>query len=308
MVERSRSASRARASGDRPTSVRRRGRCAGPLEAARGLADARDDARLSPASAQARLTGPEPGRASGPWALSRASSRAYRARYELDGPGMNRTALIRVVSALAVVSALTACAGGSPGSDSVATPDRSRSQPPTALPVTAADARAKELLIDAADLPSGWRDSSPPGAGFRMTVCGVDLEPAEPVGRAKARWAVSPVGPFLYEYVRVHSDAEVPARVVSELTAALPTCREFTTRGESPTSPEATFSLDALKVEALPRDSVAWRMVPKTGSPVIQDVVLVARAETLVALLSASLNGPPDPAVLAAALSALERR
>ena len=141
-----------------------------------------------------------------------------------------------------------------------------------------------------------------------MTVCGVDLEPEEPTATQQVRFARTAVGPFLYQYVREYAPAGPPGQVTSALAEALPGCTMFTTRGDAPGSPEASFSLAQLAVADLPAGSVAWRMTPRTDNPITQDVVLIPRGDTLVAFLSASLGTEPDPAVLEAAIDALPVR
>lgn len=165
--------------------------------------------------------------------------------------------------------------------------------------------QARALLITAEDLPAGWRDSNPPSSAFRMTVCGVDTEPVEPVDIAQTRFAETAVGPFLYEYVRTYDDASTPAQVTEDLAAALPGCTEFSTRGTAPDSPEAHFDLEQIEVPNLPQGAVAWRMTPQTEAPMVQDVVFIPTGTSLVAFLSASLGEAPDPAVLEAAVDAL---
>lgn len=166
--------------------------------------------------------------------------------------------------------------------------------------------RAGELLIGAGDLPEGWRDSNPPSSDFRMTVCDVDTEPTPPVDVAQVRFAQTAVGPFLYQYVREYPSAQAPQQVIDALAQALPGCTEFSTRGSAPDSPQASFEVAEPALSQMPDNAVAWRMTPKTENPIIQDVVFAARGTALIAFLSASVGDDPDPAVLEAALTALD--
>jgi hypothetical protein len=164
-----------------------------------------------------------------------------------------------------------------------------------------------DRYISSGDLPKGWRDSNPPGPGFKQLVCGVDIEPVEPVDGGAIRFAQSGLGPFLVEHVRIHEDVSTPAGVVRELRAALPGCTSYETKGNKPDSPTVRFTVEPLTVKGLPDNAVAWRQTATSGAGVTTDMVLVADDEALVAFVSHALQGPPEPDVLEAAVRALDR-
>ena len=157
------------------------------------------------------------------------------------GVGTRGARLVGTTLAVAGMLLMTAC-----GDDVVSTPQSSVTGAPgsgtaSATPSTpggdaALEARAKAHFIPLTALGEGWRESQPPPPGFGLTVCGVDIEPEQPAGSARQRFARSGVGPFVAQYVQAHRDG-LAAEVVTALKAALPTCTTFETRGESPTSP-----------------------------------------------------------------------
>lgn len=168
----------------------------------------------------------------------------------------------------------------------------------------AQDRRVSERYISADDLPGEWRASDPPGAGFRQQVCGVDIEPAEPVDGGAIRYSQGSLGPFLAQHVRIHEDPSTPRAVVTELKGALPGCTSYETKGNRPDSPTVRFDVEPLTVAGLPDNGVAWRQTATTGSRVTTDMVLVADDEALVAFVSYRLQEPPEPQVLEDAVAA----
>jgi len=195
------------------------------------------------------------------------------------------TVLALVVCLLTLT--LAAC-GGTPG-------------PAPAAPAVPPD----HFRVAAERLPAGWRTSEPSEDGYRTTFCGVDLEPVAPVGSAHYRFARSPVGPFLEQYVRSYT-ASTAAEVVGAVQAALPGCRESEAAGDED-SPAVRFSVEPLSLPsdgASGPDTVAWRQQP-AGGGVVNDVVLTRRGTTAVLLVAYGLRDEPDPAVLTAALAAV---
>jgi|GEM_PF-1717044 len=175
---------------------------------------------------------------------------------------------------------------------------------------------ATPLLVPTSALPSGWtatkaRDTR----GYRMTVCGVDLEPTEPVDGAQQNWQRSIAGPYLEQHVRVYPDATA-TKVVAALGKKIPDCRSYTAKDAKGKS---TFAVEKLTLKGAPSGTVAWRQkvplfVPVAGatpsaSPtmrsveVVQDVA-VRRVGAAVVLLNAyAVEKNPDDAVLVTALS-----
>ncbi len=166
------------------------------------------------------------------------------------------------------------------------------------------EARAKSRFIPLTALGEGWRESQPPQPGFGLTVCGVDIEPEQPLGSARQRFTKSAVGPFVAQYVQAHREG-LADEVVMALQAALPTCTTFETRGESPTSPVTRFDIETVDVGSVPGDAVIWRMTSQGDQPVTQDVALVADGDVLIGVVSYEAGGPPDPAVVSAAVAAI---
>jgi len=179
------------------------------------------------------------------------------------------------------------------------------SAPPTASGSDAElEARATSRFIPLTALGEGWRESQPPPPGFGLTVCGVDIEPEEPLGSARQRFTKSAVGPFVAQYVQAHREG-LADEVVRALQAALPTCTTFETRGESPTSPVTRFDIEPVDVGSVPGDTVVWRMTSQGEQPITQDVALVADGEFLIGVVSYVAGGPPDPAVVSSAVAAI---
>lgn len=175
---------------------------------------------------------------------------------------------------------------------------------------------ATPLLVPTSVLPSGWtatkaRDTR----GYRMTVCGVDLEPTEPVDGAQQNWQASIAGPYLEQHVRVYPDATA-TKVVAELAKKIPGCTTYTAKDGKGTS---TFAVEKLALKGAPSGTVAWRQkvplyVPVAGATpsapptlrrveVVQDVA-VRRVGAAVVLLNAyAVEKNPDDAVLVTALT-----
>lgn len=187
---------------------------------------------------------------------------------------------------------------------------------------------ARTLVLGDKAVPAGWQDSTPrETGGYRMTVCGVDLEPSAPLDGAQKRWQYSANGPFLEEHVRVYSGGTARA-VVGALQRAIPRCTQYTTT-DGQTS--ATYRVERLAVPGADAGVVTWRQrltlpapqpaattatspatapVPTatatTAAPVlIQDVAVTRRGSSVVLLASYSVNTPPQPEVLATAVRAL---
>lgn len=231
----------------------------------------------------------------GPWAHAVAATPPYGGRMKRQQRRASRLQsrthrwAVRGIGAVAAVSVLAACGSGGPA-------PKATQQEPTARPA--------DFLLDAADLPSGWRDSNSQGVDYRVTVCGVDLEPEPPAYATSVRYSKGPLGPFLEQHVRVYR-SDVTGPVITKLRAALPTCTQYQARGTSPQSKTATFSVEPLTVKGAPEDSVAWRQTSQGELPVTSDLLLTRRGTTAVLLMSYALKAKPDPAVLEAAVASL---
>ncbi|WP_435743830.1 hypothetical protein [Nocardioides sp. SYSU DS0663] len=197
--------------------------------------------------------------------------------------------LSRPLAALLGVSILLSSCGTGEGERGVA------EEPPL---------RSTDLLISADDLPPGWSDSNSQGLDYRVEVCGVDLEPEDPVRATSIRFSRGPLGPFLEQHVRVYR-SDVASGVVANLRAALTDCTEYAATGSRPDSPEARFAVEPLTVDGAPAESVAWRQTSQGDLPVTADVLLVPRGDAAVLLMSYALRATPDPEVLANAVAAL---
>jgi hypothetical protein len=184
--------------------------------------------------------------------------------------------------------ALTACGGSSEAA-------------PPATPIPSAHYR-----VPVESLPADWRTSNTDDDDFRITVCGVDLEPTAPVDFAHYRFAKGPVGPFLEQHVRSYA-ANTAAEVIEAIRAALPGCREYETAGEGD-HPAVRFAVEPLKLSgaaATAPDTVSWRQKPVDGSGVANDVVLTRRGTTVVLLVAYSVRNGPDRDALTSALAAV---
>lgn len=193
---------------------------------------------------------------------------------------------------LGLVAACGACGGASPGGSVTGAP----AEP---------ELRSTDLLITTDALPDGWRDSNAPGVDYRVSVCGVDLEPQPPVRATSVRFSRGPLGPFLEQHVRVYDDDGVAARVAGQLRESLPGCASYDAGGSAPGSPAATFTVEPLTVAGAPDGSVAWRQVAQGDLPITSDLVLVPRGPAAVVLMSYAIRDVPDPRVLEQAVAAL---
>lgn len=224
--------------------------------------------------------------------------------------GMATGRLIGVGVLMAGVLTMAGC-GDDNVNPSAATPTRAGStgtpspdESPSSIAPSDLEGRAKALFISAEDLGPSWRLSQPPQPGFGLTVCGVDIEPEDPIGSTRQRLAQSAVGPFLAQHVQAHRDG-LATEVVDRLRAALPGCSRFETKGESAASPVTSFVIDPVDFAAVPGDAVVWRMTSQGDRAVTQDVALVARGEFLVGFVSYAAGNPPDPTVITTAVAAL---
>ncbi|MEZ0577359.1 sensor domain-containing protein [Nocardioides sp. MH1] len=195
------------------------------------------------------------------------------------------------LAALAAAAALTAC--GSPGDLMKDSGDDD------------GGLRTSDLLITKAALPQGWRDSNSQGLDYRTTVCGVDIEPQEPVRATSIRFAKGPLGPFLEQHVRIYDTDAAATDVIAALRDALPGCHGYTTTGTASGSPTATFRVEPLTVAGAPPDSVAWRQTSQGDLPITADVLLVRRGTAAVLLMSYVLRGRPEADVLTSAAAAV---
>lgn len=202
----------------------------------------------------------------------------------------------------ALVLAMSGC-GDQPATTPDATP---QSTPATSSSSSDARRAVTDRYISSDDLPGTWRDSDPPGAGFKQLVCDVDIEPKKPVNGGAVRFSQGGLGPFLAQHVRIHASAGTPAAVVNELSAALPDCASYETKGDKSGSPTVRFDVEPLTVTGLPDDAVAWRQTASSGKSVVTDMVLIADGDALVAFVSYGLQGPPDAKVLEQAVAAFE--
>lgn len=165
-------------------------------------------------------------------------------------------------------------------------------------------ARSTDFLITSEALPTGWGDSNSQGIDYRLEVCGVDIEPKNPVRATSVRFSEGPLGPFLEQHVRIY-DSDVVTDVIAKLRDALPGCTEYSAKGSRPDSPEARFVVEPLTVEGAPDDSVAWRQTSQDDLPITADLLLIRRGDSAVMLMSYALRADPDPAVLARAAAAV---
>lgn len=216
-------------------------------------------------------------------------------------PGARRVALVAVS---ALVLGLSAC-GDEPAPESA---DNASAASAASSPSSSKDARpVADRFIDGDDLPGTWRDSEPPGPGFKQLVCGVDIEPQKPVDGGAIRYSQGGLGPFLAQHVRIHSDAMTPAAVVRDLKASLPGCTSYETKGNKADSPTVRFDVEPLEVAGLPANAVAWRQTSTSGAGLTTDMVLMNDDHALVAFVSYALKDIPDPQVLEDAVGAVER-
>lgn len=202
--------------------------------------------------------------------------------------------------------------------------------------MTGGNGMGRKLVLGAGAVPAGWSDSTPrETGGYRMTICGVDLEPSAPIDGAQKRWQNSPNGPFLEQHVRVYAD-RTAANVMAGLSRAIPTCRGYTAVDAAGGS--ATYTVEPLSVPGAGAGFVAWRQkltlpqpapvtptatqsatalptspaatpapsASQAPAPVLfQDVVVTTRGTSIILLSSYAVDVAPQPQVLATAVKAL---
>lgn len=249
----------------------------------------------------------------------------------------------------------TASAGPSPTTTQSATPSAAATATttsPAAAPTKVAtlsggNGSALALVIPAAGLAAGWRDTEPRDTGgYRMSVCGVDLEPVNPVDGAQKRWQASAAGPFVEQHVRVYADGTARG-VVAALKKAIPRCRSYEATDAQGGS--SSYTVSQLALRGVGNQTVAWRQrvavpaatpapsaaattragatpaatpaappaAPTTPSTagsvapapvVVQDVAVTRRGTSIVLVSSYAVNAVPQADVLARAVRAIPGR
>ena len=184
---------------------------------------------------------------------------------------------------------------------------------------------ARRLVLGTGAVPAGWQVAAPrDSGGYRMTICGVDIEPNAPVDGAQKRWQQTATGPFLEQHVRVYGD-KTAATVVERLRRAVPGCSSYTATDASGGS--GSYRVSQLPVAGTRPGTVSWRQslrLPGLGSPtgtsgtstptpaasgplLIQDVAVTRKGSSVVLLASYSVNVTPQPQVLTTAVAALNK-
>lgn len=201
----------------------------------------------------------------------------------------NRRARHATLCAVAALSlGLVAC-GGEPGESPTVTQTQEApateapteaspsptptTQTPTADPTEVStmpggNGMALPLMLNETFLPVGWNTTEPrDSGGFRMTICGVDIEPNEPIDGATKTWQRAPTGPWLEQHVRVYDD-NTARDVLAALKAAVPDCKRYTATDEKGGS--STFEVSPLTLRSATNNVVSWRqrLVPAdTAAP-----------------------------------------
>lgn len=159
-----------------------------------------------------------------------------------------------------VTQTTTAPAEGDP--TDTASPEPAATPTPTVDPTEVAtmaggNGMSLPLMLDDSFLPVGWNRTQPrDSGGFRMTICGVDLEPAEPIDHASAMWQRSPTGPWLEQHVRVY-DNGTARNVLAALKEAVPGCETYTATDANGGS--STFQVFPLTLRSGDNNTVSWR-------------------------------------------------
>lgn len=144
---------------------------------------------------------------------------------------------------------------------------------------------------------------------YRMTICGVDLEPAKPLATGQRNWGRTTSGPYIEQHVRLY-EGDTASTVIGGLATTMPTCTGYTATDDRGTS---SFTVEPLTVPDAPKGTVAWRQrvavaVPgptaPTNTQIVQDVAVVRRGAAVVLFNSYAVGGAGDVAALSAALNA----
>lgn len=175
---------------------------------------------------------------------------------------------------------------------------------------------SKVLVLPDSAAPAGYQAVPARDTGsYRMSVCGVDLEPSVPVDGAQKRWQSG--NDYLEEHVRTYSD-KTAQNVLVALRSALPTCTTYT-NGSS------TYTVEKLAMPKAATDTVGWRQrltlpaqpaptstasptaapTPQTPHVLIQDVAVTAKGTSIVLLASYAVDVAPQPQVLTTPLQKL---
>jgi hypothetical protein len=196
--------------------------------------------------------------------------------------------------ALLLLGGVAACGDATP-------PGAAGSSEPTRS--TAAAGSLRTRLMSADVLPEGFRDSDGAAPGYRLTLCGVDLEPTPAVEQVATRFAVSEIGPFVEQRVRRYPD-DSQERVLSALASAVRTCTSTVAHDPSRPGRRATLAITPLDVGAYADQSVAWHQEPTSGAHVPTDVVLMRHGRTIALVTSYTVGRSTDPAAIRAAAAA----
>lgn len=178
------------------------------------------------------------------------------------------------------------------------------------------DGSALPLMVPLSALPPGWKEAPARNTrGYRMTVCGVDLEPVAPVDGAQANWESSTAGDNLEQHVRVYK-GNTATSVATALHKAVPTCKNYEAKDAQ--GGKSSFTVEKLALRGIPNGAVVWRQrvdypVPQaataTAAPktveVVQDVAVRRVGSAIVLLNSYGVAKTPDDTALTAALKAL---
>lgn len=194
----------------------------------------------------------------------------------------------------AVASLLAACGNIAPTSPA------SGSSKPTDM------AAPKAWVINVVDLPKGWHESSPPSGDFRVTVCGVDIEPVLATRAGAWRWSQSGVGPFLAQQVRLYRDDQAH-EVIDALKAALPGCTTTQVPRSAGSKEMVTFTIEPISIAGAGSDTIAWRQTLVSDKPVTSEIVLTRRGRTAVLFNSYTIGTRLDRNVLVQAVAALQQ-
>lgn len=161
---------------------------------------------------------------------------------------------------------------------------------------------ARGVLIDAKQLPSGYRLAEGPDDLGDLEVCGVRLRPGNVRDFASERYTKTAAGPFLYQYVFLTKD-HAAQELLTKLEDSLASCAADTVTSDE--GEEITF--DVTRLGDLPtygRRSVGFRLDPHPGG-IPSEYLAIQYPDAFVLLVTISGVGQPPRGLLRAGADAV---
>ncbi|SNV19618.1 Uncharacterised protein [Dermatophilus congolensis] len=200
--------------------------------------------------------------------------------------------------------------------------------PTTVARMTGGNGTSLKYMLGESFLPVGWNVTIPrDSGGYRMNICGVDIEPHPPVDTTAKRWQQTPTGPWIEQHIRTY-EGNTATNIITALKTRITDCQRYTATDTNGGS--STYTVSGLTLRSADPDTVTWRqqLVPPppatttptspaaTPSPsnsptphqLTQDVAMTKIGNTTVMLISYAVDQTPSVPLLDAAVSYLKKR